>query len=69
MRSFLLNPYVSGALTGLAAAALVDYRAFRAWKSWDDATHYDWRTASFRWAQGLAAGLLASLGFQTIQGF
>lgn len=58
----LANPYVRGAVSGLLAAAVVDFHAFLGWKSFDDTTKYDWKTATFRWFQGAVAGAVAAAG-------
>ena len=53
-------------LTGLLAAATVDLAAFRRWKRWEDAARYSWKTASFRWVQGMVVGGLTALGIDGI---
>jgi hypothetical protein len=58
--------FVKGALTGVITAAAVDLGAFRSWKSFDDATTYDWKTAAFRWVQGAVLGALAGAGLGQI---
>lgn len=63
---YLQNPLVRGALTGLLAAAVVDFAAFRSWKSVNDALAYDWKVAAWRWFQGAVSGLLAALGFGAV---
>ena len=64
VQQYLANPYVAGALSGLAAAAVVDFGAFKTWKSFNDAATYDWKTASWRWLQGAITGLVAALGIE-----
>lgn len=59
---FLHNPLTQGAITGLIAAAAVDFAAFRNWKSFNDAASYSWGTAVFRWFQGAVVGLVAAAG-------
>lgn len=54
---------LSGAITGVAAAAYVDYLAFRSWKSFDDFRRYDWGIAVWRWIQGAVIGGLTAAGF------
>lgn len=49
-----------GALTGLLAAAAIDYRAFKSWKSWDEAHAYQWSVALWRWTQGAIVGAVSS---------
>lgn len=60
------HPIVQGALTGALTAASVDYAAFRAWKSFQDAVTYDWKTALFRWVQGAIVGALTAVGFAAL---
>ena len=62
----LSNKYLVGALTGLAAAVLVDLFSFRKWKSWDEAHTFDWRLALLRYAQGIVGGLLAAAGISAL---
>jgi hypothetical protein len=58
----LKMPWVQGAVSGTLSAAAVDYHAFTSWKKWQDALHYDWSTASFRWLQGFVIGALTGAG-------
>lgn len=58
----LANKYIAGALAGLVAAALVDFNAFRTWKSIDEATNYAWKVAFWRWFQGALSGALMAAG-------
>jgi hypothetical protein len=58
----LQNPLFRGAVSGLLAAAVVDFHAFLTWKSAHDVATYDWGTATFRWAQGAVAGAFAAAG-------
>lgn len=62
MAELLRNPIVKGALSGWAAAAIVDLHAFRTWKSGSDFKTYDWGTAALRWGQGIISGALAAAG-------
>lgn len=62
LHAFFANRIVQGALTGALAAAAVDFQAFKSWKSWDEAVHYQWGTAIFRWCQGAAIGAAGALG-------
>jgi hypothetical protein len=55
-----------GAVSGLLAAAVVDFHAFATWKSFDEAKQYNWGTALFRWCQGLGTGALTGLGFGAV---
>jgi hypothetical protein len=66
MQEWIANPLVQGTITGLVSAAMVDYAAFRSWKSWHDAAVYGWGTAAFRWFQGAVGGLLTALGLGAI---
>lgn len=59
---FLHNPLTQGAITGLIAAAAVDFQAFRNWKSFNDAASYSWSVAAFRWFQGAVVGLVTAAG-------
>jgi hypothetical protein len=59
----LHNPLVQGALAGWLSAAGADLAAFRSWKSFDDAAHYDWKVAIWRWFQGTLLGVLSGAGF------
>lgn len=62
MALFLHNPIVAGAISGLLAAAVVDFHAFKSWHSFQDARAYDWGVALFRWFQGTVIGALGALG-------
>lgn len=70
MIDVLHNPYViaaaKGALSGFAAAALVDFSAFRSWKNFHDAYSYDWPTAAWRWFQGIVTGAITALGLGAV---
>ena len=63
MTDLLANKWVHAAVAGAVAAALIDFAAFRAWKSWSDALSYNWSTAAFRWLQGAVAGVVTAAGF------
>lgn len=54
---------MNGAFTGFLIAAWIDYKAFRSWKSFDEAKKYAWRIAVWRWFQGAVVGAVAALGF------
>ena len=56
------SPLAHGALTGVIAAAAVDYHAFTTWKSFHDLATYDWPTAIWRWIQGGVVGLIGAAG-------
>lgn len=45
-----------GVVSGIGAAAMVDYHAFKNFKSVHEAATYDWGTAVFRWVQGAVVG-------------
>ena len=66
MQAFLTNPLVHGAVTGLVSAAAVDVAAFRSWKSVNEAVHYAWKLAAWRWAQGVVWGLLTAAGMRAL---
>lgn len=58
--------FTKGALSGLIAAALIDFNAFRQWKSFHDMYEYQWGTALFRWLQGAVIGGVTALGYGII---
>ena len=62
MVELLSHPIAAGAVSGLVAAASVDYAAFRSWKTYREATEYDWRLAAWRWFQGAVSGAVAAAG-------
>lgn len=63
---FLQQPLVRAAITGFVSAAAVDFAAFRSWKNFDEAVQYDWKTAAFRWFQGVVVGVLTGLGLGAV---
>lgn len=62
MAEMLQNPIVKGAIAGLMSAAVVDFAAFRSWKSVSEAYAYDWPVAAWRWFQGLVVGTITAAG-------
>lgn len=62
----LENKFVQGAIAGFLSAAVVDFAAFRAWKSFREATTYDWRTAAWRWLQGIVVGVVTAAGLEGV---
>lgn len=56
-------PLVRAAIEGASVAAMVDFKAFRSWQSFDDFCAYSWKTAAFRWLQGAILGLALASGF------
>jgi hypothetical protein len=64
LQEFIAHPLVAGTLSGFTAAALVDYQAFRSWKSAEEARSYGWGVAAWRWFQGAVGGFVAALGIQ-----
>ena len=48
-----------GALVGCLTAAIVDFQAFRSWKSFEEARQYSWGLALWRWFQGAVIGAVA----------
>ena len=66
LQTILHYPIIRGALTGAAAAAVVDVHAFLTWKSVQEALTYSWSTAALRWVQGAVTGALAGAGFGAI---
>ena len=61
IQEWMQDPLFRGVLTGVLAAAAVDFAAFRSWKGWNDATSYAWGVATFRWTVGGLIGLLTSV--------
>lgn len=53
---------LAGAVSGLLAAAAVDFHAFKTWQSFSDVKSYQWQVAAFRWVQGAVMGAMAALG-------
>jgi hypothetical protein len=66
LTSMLANRWVHAAVAGAVAAALIDFNAFRAWKTWQDALTYNWATALFRWFQVALTGLVTAAGFSVV---
>lgn len=60
--AILQNRIVMGAVAGVLTAALVDFNAFRAWKTFHDVSTYQWSTAAFRWLQGAIVGAITATG-------
>lgn len=58
----MMQIILSGALPGLLTAMKVDYDAFRSWKSLDEALHYRWDVALWRWLQGAIIGGAVATG-------
>lgn len=63
LHTFVHLPAVLGAITGLTVAAHIDIAAFLEWKDYQSFTTYDWRTAAFRWLQGIVHGALVGGGY------
>ena len=57
---------MAGATAGFVAAAVVDFGAFRSFKSLDEALAYNWKLAAFRWFQGVVSGALSGTLFQAM---
>lgn len=55
-----LQPAFYSGLLGLGAAVLIDWQAFKAFKSFNDLLKYDWGLATFRAFQGFIVGFLPS---------
>ena len=66
LTTFLHNPIVHGAISGLVVAGGVDLHAFRRWKTAHEAVTYDWATALLRWAQGAVGGALTAAGLSAL---
>lgn len=65
-QAILGNKLFAGVLAGVTSAAVVDFAAFKSWKSWQEATEYNWSVAAWRWFQGAVGGLLAAAGLDAI---
>jgi len=63
MTDVLHNRLVQSAIAGALSAALVDFNAFRTWKTFHDISTYQWSTALFRWVQGAVVGVATAAGF------
>lgn len=63
LSAFFHYPIVRGAISGAAAAAVVDLHAFLTWKSFREVQTYQWDTAAFRWLQGAVTGAITGAGF------
>ena len=63
---FVHNAVVRGAATGALGAAWVDFAAFRKWSSFEDALHYQWGLAIWRWFQGAVIGAVTAAGWSTL---
>ena len=61
------SPYFHGAVVGAISSAVVDFQAFRTWKTWHDADTYSWGVASFRWIQGAILGVVTAVGIGGLQ--
>lgn len=59
----MLLSALHGAFVGALSAMWIDYRVFRQWKKWSDATTYDWSTATFRWMHGAVVGAITGAGY------
>ena len=68
MSAFLHYPIVRGAISGVLAAAVVDFHAFMRFQNIQEAAKYQWGTAAFRWGQGAVSGALAAAGFVAVLG-
>ncbi len=60
--SVIASPVFKGIVSGVLAAAVVDFHAFNGFKSFTDFTEYDWKIAAFRWFQGAVAGAVSGYG-------
>jgi hypothetical protein len=63
LMTILRSRAIQGALTGALSAAGIDFQAFRAWKSFDEARHYSWGLAAWRWFQGAVVGAITGAGY------
>lgn len=64
----LTRALILGAFGGFVAAAKTDYAAFRAWKSFNDASKYAWNLAIWRWFQGIVVGAVTGGGLGKLFG-
>jgi hypothetical protein len=64
--TILHSTAMQGAVTGFLSAAGIDFQAFRAWKSFDDARKYSWSLAAWRWFQGAFVGALTGMGYGAV---
>ena len=53
---------------GVLTAASADYLLFRQWKKWEEATTFDWKTASWRWFQGAIVGFVSGSTLNALLG-
>lgn len=65
-QTIMNSAFAVGAVSGLVSAAVVDFAAFRSWKSAKEAAAYEWSVAVWRWFQGFVGGGLAATVFQNI---
>ena len=59
---------LSGAFGGWMTAVKVDYNAFKSFKSFNDATKYNWGVALWRWFQGAVIGGVGAAGGASLLG-
>lgn len=65
---FLQRPIVAAAVAGAISAAVVDYGAFRSWKSFDDLKTFNFKMALFRWIQGAVTGAIGASSYSALVG-
>jgi hypothetical protein len=68
MTTYLLaHPALKGALlaglTGLGAAARVDFKAFKKMQSFTEFKAYNWNVALWNWGEGLIGGIVLGSGY------
>ena len=68
MMTWLQNPIVKGAITGVLSAAAVDLHALTKFTDWSQLRKYQWSTASFRWFTGAVTGAIAAAGYGALIG-
>jgi hypothetical protein len=66
MQTIIHSNFMKGAIPGLLVAFNVDYQVFKTWKSFHDATTYNWGIALWRWLQGFVIGGLGATGYGVI---
>lgn len=69
MHEFLTQPFVHGALIGLASAVGIDLVILKTARNWSEfLAQFDWKVASFRYVQGVVFGGFAEAGLNAMFG-
>jgi len=68
VRDMSTNHLIAGFVLGLIPGISADLEVFKAWKSFDEATKFDWKIAIIRWLSygTLGAVLALSAGYANI---